>query len=975
MGVITTALQWHLCGSLGRACALALAVFFLALAGGGPAAAQTMRVALPDYLPKSGLDARGEPVGVYPEIFADLAPRLGNDVVWVPCDWSQCLRMLRRGEVDILPDVALGQSRARLRIGREPLFQDWSQVFYRAGSSRAVNSLGDLNRRRVAVVRGGPEAAALADVAARLEIAVDIVAVDGPSDVVAAISAQRADAGIVFHAYAHDPARVAGLEASPLIFNPVSMFFGYSPTMSDGQIEAIERTLAEMKAEPASALNVAVSRWLTHQVPGRVQTAPGAGAQALAILLVVALLAILALVRMLARRSAALKENRMRLKAIFDHAPVEIYLKDHKGRYLEINKQFERLFGVTNDAVRGKLPADVHDPELAERTRAQDLEVLRRGETITREEVAETKGGTKVLYTIKFPLFDEEGEVSGIGAVVTDLTEQNMVRMRAMELERRLVDAVNSLPDGFVLFDADDRLVTCNERYREFYSLARPAIVEGARFEDIMRYGLRRGQFPEAVGREAEWLAERLEAHRSGESQFEQLLPEDRWLQIVERRTEDGGTVGFRVDITDLKRQQRAVDAARQRAEAVAGQLREKTRKLAQVVEISGIGGWEYDLETGEIYWDEITRSMYEVPDDFVPTPDNVTAFYDRASRAQLDQAFQACIEHQRPFDVGLELRTARGRRVFVRATGQAVVEDDRVVRMTGVFQNVTAQKVHEQALEASRLDAEKANVAKSQFLANMSHEIRTPMNGVTGMLALLLQSDLDKRQRLQAQTAFDSASGLMQILNDILDYSKLEANEMRIDQIEYSMHRVVDEVVAMLSVRAEEKGLALVTEVDQRVPAALSGDPARIRQVLVNLAGNAIKFTEEGEVVIRVGLLPGSGGRLMIEVIDSGIGISAEAQVSLFSRFAQADGTIGRRYGGTGLGLAISKQLVEALGGSIGVESVLGAGSRFWFTLPLGHPAGAETPPPRPTGTPQLTVVGKERTEPRARSVGAQHH
>jgi signal transduction histidine kinase len=267
------------------------------------------------------------------------------------------------------------------------------------------------------------------------------------------------------------------------------------------------------------------------------------------------------------------------------------------------------------------------------------------------------------------------------------------------------------------------------------------------------------------------------------------------------------------------------------------------------------------------------------------------------------------------------------------------VVEQGRAVRLTGAFRDVTAQKTHERALEEARLEAEKANVAKSQFLANMSHEIRTPMNGVTGMLALLLHSDLGERQRQQAQTAYDSAAGLMRVLNDILDYSKLEANALQLEQIEYQPRQVIDEVIGMLAPQAAEKGIALTSSLDPAVPASLVGDPVRLRQILVNLAGNAVKFTETGSVRIGGRLEGREPGWVRFTVTDTGPGIPAEVQGRLFTRFAQADETIMRRHGGTGLGLAISKQLVEAFGGQIGVISRPDEGSRFWFTIPAERP------------------------------------
>lgn len=363
--------------------------------------------------------------------------------------------------------------------------------------------------------------------------------------------------------------------------------------------------------------------------------------------------------------------------------------------------------------------------------------------------------------------------------------------------------------------------------------------------------------------------------------------------------------------------------------------------QFQDVLKRTGQALWDWNIVSNRLCFDSHWFEMFGyAPDSGRGTLDDFICCLLEEDRDAIGAVLDSCVASDRPYQTEHRMRRADGTILWVRNRGEIIDHDEHghPTRMVGIISNITERKAVEVALRAAKDAAESASQAKSLFVANMSHEIRTPMNGVLGMLQLLQDTPMNTEQREFLDIASSSADSLLAIINDILDFSKIEAGELRLDAEPFSLFDLVEDVIGMALVVAGEKGLELAWSASDETPEMLVGDALRLRQVLANLVGNAVKFTDQGCISVCLdwrSMDEGQAPVLNVDVTDTGIGVADAHKCTLFEPFVQADASATRRFGGTGLGLSICKRLIEHMGGTIGVHSAVGVGSTFTFTMP----------------------------------------
>ena len=629
------------------------------------------------------------------------------------------------------------------------------------------------------------------------------------------------------------------------------------------------------------------------------------------------------------RTTRALSDQMKLTEDLIELNPMPIFRKDKEGRFLQFNRAWERLTGRSREAWIGKTADALMGAQEAEHSALQERELTLHPDHVERLETTITTSDGTICDVIvsKAAVRLADGTVAGIIGTITDLTETRRLTAQN-ETQREQLALVNQSAQAGV-WDIEWPRGTAyfSPRYYEMLGYVQ---IDGAGLPGA------RSELVHPDDRAAVEAAR--EAHFNGSRPYfdceYRLKKADGFYLWVNGRglaslDGAGNPVRFTGSIIDITQ--------RRLAQAEIEHQREQLELVIQSVQA---GVWDENLLDDSVYYSARYREIldFDGEDDLGANARDSARFHPE-DRAIVSDARERSIHDATPMDLEFRLRRRDGGYVWVNARAKASYAAGRPVRFTGAIIDITERKGAEFALRDANLRVLEAAQVKSTFLATMSHEIRTPLNGVIGSAGLLQDTRLDAEQQDYVETIRLSGVQLLTLIDDILDYSKIESGRMELEDEPFDIAVVIEDAFELIAERARAKRIELLYDVAPTVPRRVYGDITRVRQVLINLVGNAVKFTESGDIYVNCGVAEGDPAgegafTLRFVVRDTGIGIPAEKLGRLFTAFSQVDASTTRKYGGTGLGLAISQRLVGLMGGEIKVESEPGRGSQFMFTM-----------------------------------------
>ncbi len=648
----------------------------------------------------------------------------------------------------------------------------------------------------------------------------------------------------------------------------------------------------------------------------------------------------------LAQESTERKRAEVDRNRVFSTSPDIMGIAGFDGYFKDVNPAFEQVLGYSGHEILTIPFLELVHPDDRAATIAEIGKLSEGALTLNFQNRYLCKDGTyKVLDWMAVPILDDEL----IYAVGRDRTEQHQSEQALRESEEKFRSVTQSAYDAIISTDSVGTIIFWNKGacsifgYREEEILGKPlTTLMAEQYRDEHVEGMRLLTASGAIDVTGKTLD--VVGQRKDGTEFPLEFSLSTWK------------TGEEIFYTRIARD---ISVRKQREEI----LKVRTEQLDEAQQLARIGSWQWDTRDNKVSLsDELCRLFGIEPQQFEGTIEAYLKYVHPDDRALVISDITKAFEEKGSLTYEIRMVKPDNSIWYNQVRGEVSLDEaGTVTGIRGTSQDITEHKEAREELLQAQLQAEAANRAKSDFLANMSHEIRTPMNGVIGMAGLLADTKLTAEQRQYTEMIRVSGDNLLGIINDILDFSKIEAGKVELEAIDFDVRGVVEGVAEAFAERAHAKGLELATIIQADVPAVVRGDPGRLRQVLMNLTGNAIKFTEVGEVIVRAAFEKGADNIELIrfDVTDTGIGITPEQQTNLFKSFSQANSSTTRKYGGTGLGLSISKQLVELMGGRIDVESTAREGSKFWFTARLeGQPDAIQITPDTRTDLRGLHVL-----------------
>lgn len=694
---------------------------------------------------------------------------------------------------------------------------------------------------------------------------------------------------------------------------------------------------------------------------------------------------LVAVVRMDTVRRKQVIAYQARVTSIVESSDDAILSKNLEGVIQSWNKGAERIFGYTFQEVMGNRLLDLLVPStLAEEDSRIMSSVIEKKEAVSIETRRKTKYGMEVpVSVVTSPIFDVNKNVIGVSQSVRDISErkkaeaqihelntnlEHQVRTRTAELgELNLLlnEVLNASSEvSIIVTDVDGVIKVFNkgaERMLGYSSKEVIGNITPERFHCTVEIERQRQALFEATGVELTRSMDVLSFKASRDnydsqewtyiSKSGQARPVSLVITPMKNRDDEViGFLGMAMDISEQKRNQQALVYARD--------------QLLMAAKVARLGVWSIDKDESCLEWNDLMYDIYQFPEakrEQGISYDDWFALLHPDDSAMVKNALSSVFNGNGYYDLVFRIILPDGSTRYILASASLEEGlDGKPNKVTGINRDITQERELESWLRKAKDEADAASAAKSSFLANMSHEIRTPMNAIIGMLHLVTRTSLTDQQNDYVSKAQISAKSLLSLINDVLDFSKVDAGKLELEKAPFEVEALLCELSTVLSGSSLENNVELIFDVDKDIPPYLIGDKLRLLQVLINLATNAVKFTLEGCVVleIRQQVCEGQVARLMVSVKDTGIGIEPEQIEAIFDVFSQADSSTARRFGGSGLGLVICRRFVALMGGQLQVESTPGKGSRFYFTIDLPIADVPVSPPSSPVAMQALRVL-----------------